>query len=161
MVKLLVYCVKMSGMQNGNGLALAATILSAASALVEGIQAGGVARGFDDVRPAHGFAFARISVGGATVREIADHLGVTKQAASQLVDELLAKGYVRRQPHPADARARLITLTDRGWACTRAAEQAADDVVRSWIAVLGEDRVNALVTDLARVVPLGPLRPVW
>ena len=161
MVKLLVYCVKMSVMENGNGLALAAVILAAGSALVEGIQAGGAARGFGDVRPAHGFAFSRISMGGATVREIADHLGVTKQAASQLVDELLAKGYVHRRPHPTDARARLITLTDRGWACTRAAEQAADDVVRSWTAVLGEERVRALLTDLARVAPPGPLRPIW
>jgi len=149
----------MAGVQNG--LALAVATLSAGSALIDGIQSGLAARGFDDVRPAHGFAFVRISAGGATAREIGDHLGVTKQAASQLVDDLLAKGYVRREPHPTDARARLITLTDRGWACTRAAEQAAEDVVRTWTATLGQRRVSALLADLTRVAPLGPLRPVW
>ncbi|CAM5506550.1 hypothetical protein SHIRM173S_11637 [Streptomyces hirsutus] len=39
---------------------------------------------------------------------------MTKQAASQLVDELVRKGYAERRPHPADARARLVVLTGSG-----------------------------------------------
>ena len=83
-----------------------------------GISAGVRARGFDDVRPARGFAFARLSAGGATVTQLAEHLDVTRQAAAQLVDELAAKGYMERRPHPRDARERLIVLTEKGWACT-------------------------------------------
>jgi DNA-binding MarR family transcriptional regulator len=142
-------------------LSFAAVVLSAARALVDGINGGVVARGFDGMRPAHGFAFARIAPYGATVREIADHLGVTKQAASQLVDELLHGGYVVRRPHPTDARARLIVLTDKGWASTRAAEAAAADVVRAWAGVLGEQRIAQIGTDLARVAPMTGLRPTW
>ena len=41
-------------------------LLGAARALVDGIDAGVRARGFTDVRPAHGFAFALLSAGGAT-----------------------------------------------------------------------------------------------
>jgi DNA-binding MarR family transcriptional regulator len=78
-----------------------------------------------------------------------------------LVDELLHKGYVTRRPHPIDARAKLITLTDKGWACTRAAEAALADVMRGWTTVLGADRIAALRADLARVVPFGRLRPTW
>lgn len=148
-------------MDGQQSLTFASVVLSAAGALVDGIHNGAMARGFDDLRPAHGFAFARIAPYGATVREVADHLGVTKQAASQLVDELLQKGYVARRPHPTDARARLIVLTDKGWACTRAAEQAAADVVRAWSGVLGEQRVVALCADLARVAPMTGLRPTW
>ncbi len=74
---------------------------------------------------------------------------------------LLARGYVRRSRHPADARARLITLTDRGWACTRAAEAAIADTVRPWGAVLGEERLRELQEDLLRIAPHGPLRPTW
>ena len=148
-------------MQHHDPQALAVGLLSAGRALVDGISAGVRARGFEDLRPAHGFAFARLAPDGATITQLAEHLGVTRQAAAQLVDELLARGYVRRGRHPDDARARLITLTDRGWACTRAAEAAIADTVRPWAAVLGEERLRRLQDDLLRIAPHGPLRPTW
>lgn len=148
-------------MDERGSMAFAATVLSAATGLVEAIHEGVVARGFGDLRPAHGFAFARIAPDGATAREIADHLGVTKQAGSQLVEELIKKGYVRRRPHPSDARARLVVLTERGWACTRAAEAAAAEAVAGWVSVLGEQRVAAVWEALAVVAPGGRLRPMW
>jgi DNA-binding MarR family transcriptional regulator len=143
-------------------LALTALLLGAASSLVEQVHAGTGRRGFDDLRPTHGFVFARLAPDGATVSEIAEHLGVTKQAASQLVEELVGKGYVERYAHPTDARAKVVVLTGRGWACTRAADEAATEAVAAWIDVLGQDRVTALVHDLRRVAGRGPLRPaVW
>lgn len=140
---------------------LTALVLAAGNALVEGIHTGVVARGFADLRPAHGFAFVRLTPSGATVSELAAHLGVTRQAASQLVDELAAKGYVERRPHPDDGRAWLVLLTERGWACTRAAEQAAAETIRAWADAVGEDRLRALRDDLARIAPGGRLRPTW
>jgi DNA-binding MarR family transcriptional regulator len=148
-------------MQNDDAQSLAFGLLAASRALVDGVSAGVSARGFTDLRPAHGFAFTRLSAGGATITQLAEHLGVTRQAAAQLVDELVAKGYVERQPHPSDARARLIVLTSQGWACTRAAEAAIADTLRSWAAILGPQRLLALRDDLLRVAPHGPLRPTW
>src|SRR5215467_5771017 len=109
-------------MSDDDAQALAVALLAASRALVDGISAGVRARGFADVRPAHGFAFTRLSRGGATL--------------TQLVAELAAKGYVERHPHPHDARARLIVLTQKGWACTRAAEAAIADTVRPWAKAL-------------------------
>ena len=103
-------------MQQHDPQALAFGLLSVSRALVDGITAGMQARGFADLRPAHGFAFTRLAPDGATITELAEHLDVTRQAAAQLVDELVAKGYVQRSRHPDDARARLITLTSKGWA---------------------------------------------
>ncbi|GAA2236862.1 MULTISPECIES: MarR family winged helix-turn-helix transcriptional regulator [Kitasatospora] len=142
-------------------LSLPPLLLSLAADLVRAIDDGVRERGFDDVRPAHGFAFARLAPDGASVGELAEHLGVTKQAASQLVEELVRKGYVERRPHPGDARARLVVLTERGWACTRAADRAAAEAVRPWAAVLGEERLRGLRDDLARLAPSGRLRPIW
>jgi len=136
-------------------------LLGAARALVDGIDAGVRARGFADVRPAHGFAFARISGDGATVGQLAEHLDVTKQAASQMVEELVTKGYVERRPHPDDARARLIVLTPKGWACTRAADEAAIELLRPWADALGPERLAALRGDLARLAAPGRVRPLW
>ncbi|MGH8792906.1 MAG: MarR family winged helix-turn-helix transcriptional regulator [Stackebrandtia sp.] len=148
-------------MNDSTGIAAAFLLLSTAGTLVERIGAGVRDRGFDDLRPACGFAFARIAPSGATVSELAAHLGVTKQAASQLTEELVAKGYVARGPHPADARAKLLTLTDRGWEAARAAEQAAAEVVEEWSKTLGRDRVAALAADLSRIATPGRLRPIW
>jgi DNA-binding MarR family transcriptional regulator len=147
--------------RNDDALGLSALILAAANALVDGIQAGVAARGFTDVRPAHGFAFARLAPAGATVSELAAHLNVTRQAAAQLVDELEGKGYVRRQRHPDDGRAQLVVLTERGWACTRAADAAASETVEAWASVVGEERLSELLDSLAKLAPAGRLRPTW
>jgi DNA-binding MarR family transcriptional regulator len=140
---------------------LTVMLISAARTLVDGVDAGVRARGFDDVRPAHGFAFARLAGDGATVGQLAEHLDVTKQAASQMVEDLVTKGYVERRPHPDDARARLIVLTPKGWACTRAADEAAAEVLRPWAETLGPDRLTALRADLSRLATPGRLRPTW
>ena len=142
-------------------LDLPVLLLSAARALVDGIDAGVRARGFADLRPAHGFAFARLAGDGATVGQLAEHLDVTKQAASQMVEELVTKGYVERRAHPGDARVRLIVLTPKGWACTRAADEAAAEVLRPWADALGPDRLAALRADLSRIATPGRLRPTW
>lgn len=148
-------------MQNSEAMALSAVLLAAAGELTQRIHEGVVARGFEGVRPAHGFAFARLAPNGATVTDLAAHLGVTKQAASQLVDEVVRRGYVERRPHPDDARARLLVLTELGWACTRAAEEAAAEAVRPWVELLGEGEVRALRDRLARIAPYGPIKPAW
>lgn len=143
--------------QPGQNLAL--LLLAAGAAATDAIHAGVVAAGFADVRPTHGFAFVRLAPHGATVGELAEHLGVTKQAASQLVDELVRKGYTERNAHPDDARARLITLTDKGWACTRAADAAAANFAAQWASVLGDSTVAELRNTLIRVVTPGRVRP--
>ncbi|WP_406328832.1 MarR family winged helix-turn-helix transcriptional regulator [Streptomyces sp. NBC_00203] len=148
-------------MQNSEAMALSAALLAVAGELTQRIHDGVVARGFEGVRPAHGFAFTRLAPDGATVTDLAGHLGVTKQAASQLVEELVRKGYVERRPYPDDARARLIVLTELGWACTRAAEEAAADAVRAWGELLGEGEMRALCDRLVRIAPYGPIRPAW
>jgi DNA-binding MarR family transcriptional regulator len=147
--------------QNSEAVILSAALLAAAGELTRRIHDGVVARGFEGMRPAHGFAFTRLAPDGATVTDLAVHLGVTKQAASQLVDELVRKGYVERRPHPEDARARLVVLTEAGWACTRAADEAAAEAVRAWGETLGETEVRELARKLLRIAPEGPIRPMW
>ncbi len=142
-------------------LIVAMLVLRAAAQVVDGIQQGLAERGFTDVRPAHGFAFVRISAGDATVVDVAAHLGITKQAASQLVEQLVRRGYVTREADPRDGRSRLLRLTATGWACTRAAEQAAADTSEAWKKQLGTDSIAALEAALRAVVVPGRLRPAW
>ncbi|MGW9435712.1 MarR family winged helix-turn-helix transcriptional regulator [Streptomyces sp. NPDC055607] len=144
-----------------DALAFSSLVLALSGHLVQEIHTRVAQQGFEDLRPAHGFAFVRISRGDATTANLAAHLGVTKQAAAQLVEELVRKGYVERLPHPHDARAKLLGLTGSGWEATRAADRAARDAVAPWREALGEERFGELVGDLARFAPPGPVRPAW
>ncbi|MGI8857686.1 MAG: MarR family winged helix-turn-helix transcriptional regulator [Thermomicrobiales bacterium] len=126
------------------------------------------ALGFDDVRPAHGFAFVRLAPDGATGNELAEHLGVSKQAASQMVDYLEQHGYVTRRPHPRDGRGKIVVLTARGWECIRATESALTDIERRAAAVIGDERLAMLRDDVRRLIsavsdnaPSPRLRPIW
>lgn len=136
-------------------------VLRLATQLTDGIQEGLRSQGFDDVRPAYGFAFARISQGDATIADLAQHLAVTKQAASQLVVQLEERGYVSKRRSPRDGRSQLLALTPRGVACTRAAEAAAATTVAKWRRTLGAASATELDYALSVLVIPGPLRPAW
>ncbi|MGW6130902.1 MarR family winged helix-turn-helix transcriptional regulator [Cellulomonas sp. NPDC055163] len=122
-----------------------------------------------DLRPAHGYTFQLLaSTGGASGSEVAEHLGVTKQAASQLLDGLERAGFVERRADPRDHRARLAVLTADGWAAVRTATQAWAEVERAAAEVLGTERLAALRADLHHLAADGGalehplrLRPVW
>lgn len=139
--------------------ATATSVLRLASQLIDGIQQGLVERGFDDVRPMHGFAFVRLSESPATTGQLADHLGVTKQATSELVQHLVSRGYVDRTSDPSDRRARLLVLTERGRACTRAAQQAATTTVSGWTAHISPEERADLQRLLLALAGNGRLRP--
>jgi DNA-binding MarR family transcriptional regulator len=136
-------------------------VLRLAADLVDGIQTGLASRGYTDVRPVHGFAFARLAGAPATTAQLAEHLGITKQATSELVTHLVESGYLTRTPDPTDGRARLLVLTEHGHACTRAAEQAATDVVEHWNSKLTQEQQTDLQDALAVLTTPGRLRPAW
>lgn len=153
---------------NGEGYELAALLPFAFRLMTDELHHRLADRGFDDARPAHGFAFVRLTPNGATGNELAEHLGVSKQAASQMVDYLEAHGYAARRPHPFDGRGKIVVLTERGWACIRATEEILAEIEARWADTIGEDRMASLRDDLRRIVqaevgngPSPRLRPVW
>ncbi len=154
-------CVNLDAMGADQDWRTATSVLRLATQLVDGIQDGLARRGFDDVRPAHGFAFVRISSGDATIADVAKHLAVTKQAASQLVTALESRGYVTRREDPRDGRAQLLALTARGRACTVGAEHAAAETVAGWRESLKPSQFAALDKALAVIAEPGALRPAW
>ena len=76
--------------------------------------------------------------------DIAEQAGVTKQTAGGLVDELEANGYVARRPDPADARARLVVLTDRGERLCMTAGAEIAKVEAEWRRHLGDESYGEL-----------------
>lgn len=130
--------------------------------LVDGLHRELVARGWTDVRVSYGFVLLAARSGGVRGADVAALLGVSKQAASKLVDAMQEAGYVTRQPHDRDDRAKLIGLTDRGHDLLAAVEQIYAELEAGWAAVLGPAAVASMRDDLTTVLghPHGGRLPI-
>ncbi|HET7902489.1 MAG TPA: MarR family winged helix-turn-helix transcriptional regulator [Candidatus Nanopelagicales bacterium] len=72
------------------------------------------AAGLHGLRTGHGHVIQRLIAGPSTVGEIADAVGVTQQAVSKTVKELVLLGYVEQSQDPSDRRRRPLALTPAG-----------------------------------------------
>jgi DNA-binding MarR family transcriptional regulator len=86
----------------------------AGHALAQATQERLAATGHDALRARYGFVFQHLVAGPATIGDLAARLGVTQQAASKTVAEMVDAGYLTREPDPADARVRRVALSARG-----------------------------------------------
>lgn len=100
--------------------------------------------GYPDIRAAHAAVFARIRPEGSRVVDIAARAGMTKQSMGELVDDLVAKGYLERVPDPSDGRARLVVLTERGRRHRETALAIMGGIERDYQARLGAELYAAL-----------------
>ncbi|WP_445528774.1 MarR family winged helix-turn-helix transcriptional regulator [Streptomyces cyslabdanicus] len=120
-----------------------------------------------DLRPVHGMVFQMLQGAGATSSELAEQLGVTKQAAGQIVDDLEARGYVRRQPHPAGGRRKLVVLTGRAQEHLAVAGRVLHELEAQLAKRLQETGLQVPRAELVAVIralagdSIPPLRPVW
>ncbi|MGZ4618392.1 MAG: MarR family winged helix-turn-helix transcriptional regulator, partial [Frankiaceae bacterium] len=85
---------------------------------------------------------------------LAEQAGITKQSAGFLVDQLERAGYVERVPDPADGRARLVRVAERGARSVEASRGTVAQVEAEWTAYLGARRMAQLrriLTDLREI----------
>lgn len=81
-----------------------------------------------DVADATGLSFSRVRAvrrvarAPMTMGELADALGIERPNATVVVDDLEARGLVRRTPHPTDRRAKLVEATRSGKTVAKRAE---------------------------------------
>ncbi|MFO7552198.1 MAG: MarR family transcriptional regulator [Haliea sp.] len=93
--------------------------------------------------------------GGRRLSSIADNLGITRQAANAVVNELESLGYVRRAPDPEDGRAKQVLLTAAGEKLRTDGLQVAAGLEAEFEACLGATRFEecrqALIAVVARL----------
>jgi DNA-binding MarR family transcriptional regulator len=84
--------------------------------------------GFEDVPRNGAYVLGGIVNHGGSAGGLVRELNVSKQAASQLIDTLVVRGYLERQAHPEDRRRVTIDATERGRAAAAAVRQAVVSV---------------------------------
>ena len=73
--------------------------------------------------------------------DLAEAAGFTKQAVGEVVADLERLGYVERVPDPADGRAKLVRLSERGHRARELAGQMFEEIEAGWAERLGEERL--------------------
>jgi DNA-binding MarR family transcriptional regulator len=75
-------------------------------------------------------------------------LGITRQAASQLIDTLVLRGYLRRELNADDRRRVNIALTERGRAAAAVIHAAIEQVEAELVRMLSPDELAGLRSGL-------------
>lgn len=121
-------------------------------AFAEAVQEALTQQGFAGLRFSHGFVFQHLIAEERTVTELAARMEVTQQAASKVVAELEALGYLERVADGADARVRRIRLTKRGRGAVAASRKARAALMRKLEARHGKGAIDASRATLAAVL---------
>lgn len=112
--------------------------------------------GYDDL-PANGLYIIgglAMGAGGVPIRQLMRELSITKQGAGQLVDTLVARGYVVRTPDENDRRQLIVTLTERGRAAAETQSAAREEIDAALLAKAGEADVTAARRTLAALIEI-------
>jgi DNA-binding MarR family transcriptional regulator len=118
-------------------------------------------RGYADLRPAHGCVFGYLQGEGDRLTALAERSGLTKQAVGEAVGDLERLGYVERVPDPADRRAKIIRLTERGREATAEAAEIFAGIEARFAAEVGDERFEDFRDTLGQLFRLirTPARP--
>jgi DNA-binding MarR family transcriptional regulator len=98
-----------------------------------------------DEMPANGaFILAGIDGSGGPRQDLPTELGVTKQAVSQVIDILVNRGYLTRNPDPGDRRRVVLELTDLGQEVVDAVRCGIEAVDRQLAERVSAEQVDAM-----------------
>jgi DNA-binding MarR family transcriptional regulator len=131
-----------------------ALLRAARGSYAQTISARLAAAGFDDVPRNGAFVLGGMANWGGSAAEVIQGLGVTKQAASQLIDTLVLRGYLERDINPDDRRRMTIEPTDRGRAAAatiREAVEAIDAELAQMLTPAEQAGLRAGLTALAHI----------
>ena len=138
----------MSSSKEEKGANFAPALAAASRALTATMMAKVASCGFKDMTPAFASLMPLLDATGARPTTLAQRAGITKQAISQLVRELEARGYVEQVPDATDTRAKIVRLTKRGVDIHAACAEVKNELQSIAIAKLGKSRVSRLQRDL-------------
>src|SRR5262249_30251950 len=114
-----------------------------------------VSAGFDDIPRDGVFVLGSLSRTGAPLAEVIRWLGVSKQAAGQLVDTLVLRGYLERSVDEEDRRRLRVNLKERGRAVAALARQAVEHIDERLRTSVAAEHIAHTRTTLLSLIVLG------
>ncbi len=121
----------------------------------ERLRSGFAGQDMAGLRPLHALLLVPLLGGGRRASDLAETLGVSRQAVAQVVTRLERDGYLNRVDDPGDARAKLICLTSRGRAALRTMRATALAVEDEWRQRLGAEQLAGFRDTLITLLSAG------
>lgn len=109
-------------------------------------------RGYADLQPSYPALLANLDTEGANLTVLAAKSGITRQAASQQLAEIEARGYVTRRPDPSDGRAVIVDRTERGRSLLRDALEVVTELEAGYAEQVGQQRFDAMKEVLSELL---------
>jgi DNA-binding MarR family transcriptional regulator len=110
----------------------------------QAVRRGLAIAGYDDLPRNGAFVLGGMANRGSSAADMIRGLGVTKQAASQLIDTLVLRGYLTREVDAEDRRRLTIALTERGQGAAEAVRGAVESIDAELAASITPDELAGL-----------------
>ena len=113
--------------------------------------------GYDDI-PGNGlYVIGGLALGAGDIPlgQLVRELQISKQSAGQLVDALVARGYLDRAVDAEDRRKLNVTLTERGQAAAAIQTQARNRIDEQLTARIGEEGLSHMKRGLGILIEIG------
>jgi DNA-binding MarR family transcriptional regulator len=113
--------------------------------------------GYDDVPKNGSYVIGGLALNAPEIPlgQLIKELRVSKQAAGQLVDTLVLRGYLKRSEDADDRRKSNITLTERGRAAAAVQATARQKIDAELLARVGQENISRTRKTLAALIDLG------
>lgn len=115
------------------------------------------AAGYDDI-PKNGlYIIGGLALGADDVPlgQLVKELRISKQAAGQLVDTLVTRGYLERETDPEDRRKLTVSLTERGRGAAKTQAAARERIDAELIRLVGQENVDRMRHTLGVLIDMG------
>jgi DNA-binding MarR family transcriptional regulator len=113
--------------------------------------------GYDDI-PGNGLYVIgglALGAGDLPLGQLIRELKISKQAAGQLVDALVLRGYLERTMDPNDRRKLTVGLTERGRAAAGVQTEAREAIDAQLLASVGPEAIGLTRRSLAVLIDIG------
>lgn len=104
--------------------------------------------GFPGMRPKHGVVFRNLSDDWIAPTELARRLGISKQAAGKIIDELEVARLLDRRDDAQDGRKKLVGLSARGQRARKTAADISGAIERRMRRRLGAKQAEQMIEGL-------------
>ena len=109
-------------------------------------------RGYEGVAPAHAALLTNVDAEGVRLSDLAERMGVSRQATGTLAAALEERGYLSRRVDPTDRRATIVNLTEQGWRLMAEVVEIKADLEAELAEALGGEETAALRAGLTGLV---------